>query len=191
MESTVSLRCSSIQTQGDTSTALEGPPQQGSSRDQGQDHHRIFWDHFFLDLEAQKFLDPEGGKSSSLKVLLLLWQMVVVEGPGEPLVMLGWVGWWTRVAVLLHLRSGCLCRLSLLLLLVQLLDRLDLLLQLHPPVLEPNFDLSLSETELVSHLDPASPSEVVVRVKLLFQLEGLVSGVSLSAPPSQSVGPGK
>lgn len=32
------------QTQGDTSTALEGP-QQGSSRDQGQDHHRI-WDHF-------------------------------------------------------------------------------------------------------------------------------------------------
>ena len=79
------------------------------------------------------------------------------------------------------------------------------------PVLEPNFDLSLCETELVGHLDSASPREVVIRVKFLFQLKRLVSGetnkcslisyflfsaakipgVSLSAPPSQSVGPGK
>jgi len=113
------------------------------------------------------------------------------EGPGEPLMMLGRVGRGTGVAVLLHLRSRCLRRLSLFLLLVQLLDRLDLLLQLHPPVLEPNFDLSLCETQLVCHLDPASPREVVIRVKFLFQLKRLVSGVSLSAPPSQSVGPGK
>jgi len=79
----------------------------------------------------------------------------------------------------------------LLLLLVQLLDRLDLLLQLHPPVLEPNFDLPLCEAKLVSHLDPAAPCEVVVGVELLFQLQRLVSGVSLSPSPSQSVGPGK
>jgi len=182
-ESTVSLRCSKSNTGrhkhslGGSTTGFIPGPGSGSPSHLGP---------FF---GSQKFLDPES--KSSLKVLLLLWQMVVVEGPGEPLVMLGWVGRWTRVAVLLHLRSRCLCRLSLLLLLVQLLDRLDLLLQLHPPVLEPNFDLSLSETELVSHLDPASPREVVIRVKFLFQLKRLVSGVSLSAPPSQSVGPGK
>ena len=43
------------------------------------------------------------------------------------------------------------------------------------PVLEPNFDLSLCETELVGHLDSASPREVVIRVKFLFQLKRLVS----------------
>ena len=43
------------------------------------------------------------------------------------------------------------------------------------PVLEPNFDLPLCEAKLVSHLDPAAPCEVVVRVKLLFQLQRLVS----------------
>ena len=90
--------------------------------------------------------------------------VVGVEGPGEPLVMLGGVRRRTRVAVLLHLggifsshslyvfisvftykclcsqfyfcltnlRGGCLGSLSLLLLLIQLLDRLDLFLQLHP-----------------------------------------------------------
>ena len=42
------------------------------------------------------------------------------------------------------------------------------------PVLEPNFDLPLCEAELVRHLDPPSPREVVVRVELLFQLERLV-----------------
>ena len=44
------------------------------------------------------------------------------------------------------------------------------------PVLEPNFDLSLCETELVGHLDSASPREVVIRVKFLLQLKSLVSG---------------
>jgi len=43
-----------------------------------------------------------------------------------------------------------------------------------PPVLEPNFDLSLGEAELVGHLDPPAPGEVVVRVELLLQLQGLV-----------------
>ena len=44
------------------------------------------------------------------------------------------------------------------------------------PVLEPNFDLSLSEAELVRHFDPAPPGEVVVRVELLLQLQRLVPG---------------
>ena len=35
------------------------------------------------------------------------------------------------------------------------------------PVLEPNFDLPLCETELVGHLYPSPPGEVVVGVKLL------------------------
>jgi hypothetical protein len=43
-----------------------------------------------------------------------------------------------------------------------------------PPVLEPNFDLSLGEAKLVCHLDPPAPGEVVVRVELLLQLQGLV-----------------
>ena len=49
-----------------------------------------------------KSFGPGGGEGSSLELLLLLWQM---EGPGEPLVMLGWVGRWPGVAVLLHLRQ--------------------------------------------------------------------------------------
>jgi len=43
-------------TQGDTSTALEGP-QQGSSRDQDQVHHRI-WDQDWL---GAKSFGPGGG----------------------------------------------------------------------------------------------------------------------------------
>jgi hypothetical protein len=43
-----------------------------------------------------------------------------------------------------------------------------------PPVLEPNFDLSLGEAELVCHLDAPASGEVVVRVELLLQLQGLV-----------------
>jgi len=82
-------------------------------------------------------------------------------------------------------------RLRRLLLLVQLLDGLNLLLQLHPPVLEPNFDLPLRETELVRHLYPPPPGEVVVGVKLLLQLQRLISGVGLPASPPQPVGSGE
>jgi len=97
-----------------------------------------------------------------------------------------WLGvvWLVALRLRNGLRLGCL---GLLLLLVQLLDRLDLLLQLHSPILEPNFDLSLCEAELVSHLDAPPPSEVMVRVELLLQLQGLVPCISLSAPSPKSV----
>ena len=42
------------------------------------------------------------------------------------------------------------------------------------PVLEPDLDLSLGEAELVRHLYPAPPGEVVVGVELLLQLQRLV-----------------
>lgn len=78
----------------------------------------------------------------------------------------------TLVLVLLGRRRcrRCLLRLRLLLLLVELLDGLDLLLELHPPVLEPDLDLSLCEAQRVGHLDPSSPRQVVVGVELLLQL---------------------
>lgn len=87
----------------------------------------------------------------------------------------------------LLLGGGGLGGLGLLLLLVQLLDRLDLLLQLHAPVLEPNFDLPLCETELVGHLDSPPSGEVVVRVELLLKLQRLVPCVGLSSPSSKPV----
>ena len=79
--------------------------------------------------------------------------------------------------------------LGLFLLLVQLLDGLDLLFKLHPAVLEPDFDLPFGQAELVSHFYPPPPGEVMVRVELLLQLQGLVAGVSLPASASQPVGP--
>ena len=42
------------------------------------------------------------------------------------------------------------------------------------PVLEPNFDLSLSQTKLMGHFDATTSGEVVVRVELLLQLQGLI-----------------
>ena len=64
-----------------------------------------------------------------------------------------------------------------------------LLLQLHPPVLEPDLDLSLSETQRVSNLNPASPGEIVVEVELLLQLQSLEPGVGLSASsPGTTIG---
>jgi hypothetical protein len=53
-----------------------------------------------------------------------------------------------------------------------------------PPVLEPNFDLSLGEAELVGHLDAPAPGEVVVRVELLLQLQGLVPATHPPHPES-------
>ena len=84
-----------------------------------------------------------------------------------------------------------LCRLSLFLLLVELLDGLNLLFELHSSILKPDLDLSLGEAKLVGHFDPSSPREVVIRVKLLFQLQRLVTGVSLPASPPEAVGPRK
>ena len=58
---------------------------------------------------------------------------------------------------------------------------LVLLLPLHPPVLEPDLDLSLCETESVSDLYPPAPREISVEVELLLQLQGLVPSVGLPA----------
>lgn len=83
------------------------------------------------------------------------------------------------------------CGLSLFLLLIELLDGLDLLFELHSPILEPDLDLSLGEAKLVSHFDPASPREVVIRVELLLKLQCLVTGVSLTASSPEAIGPGE
>lgn len=53
---------------------------------------------------------------------------------------------------------------------------------LHPPVLEPDFDLSLGETERVGDFYPSSPRQVTVEVELLLQLQYLVSGVGRPLP---------
>lgn len=45
---------------------------------------------------------------------------------------------------------------------------LVLLLPLHPPILEPDFDLSLCETEGVRNLDPASSGKIAIKMKFFF-----------------------
>ena len=45
--------------------------------------------------------------------------------------------------------------------------RLVLLLPLHPPVLEPDLDLPLSQAESVGDLYPPPPCEIPVEVELL------------------------
>ena len=92
----------------------------------------------------------------------------------------------TPVVSLVVRRLG---RLRLLLLLVELLDGLDLLLELHPAVLEPDLDLPLRQAQLVRHLDPPPPRQVVVRVELLLQLQRLVSRVRLPASPAEAARP--
>ena len=58
---------------------------------------------------------------------------------------------------------------------------LVLLLPLHPPVLEPDLDLSLCEAKSVGDLDPSPPREIPVEVELLLKLQGLVTGVRLAS----------
>lgn len=67
-------------------------------------------------------------------------------------------------------------------LLVDLLHRSQLLLQLHPPVLEPDLDLALGQTECVGDLDAPPPGQVVIEVELFLQLQRLEPGVGLPAP---------
>ena len=66
-------------------------------------------------------------------------------------------------------------------LLIDFLDCSELLLELHPPVLEPYFDLALREAERVSDFNSPASRQVVVEVKLLLQLQGLEAGVRLAA----------
>ena len=58
---------------------------------------------------------------------------------------------------------------------------LVLLLPLHSPVLEPNLDLTLSQAEGMSNLDPSPTGQVAVEVELLLKFQGLISGVRLTA----------
>lgn len=49
--------------------------------------------------------------------------------------------------------------------------------QFHPPVLEPYFDLPVSEVHTAADLQTALPCQVHVEEKLLLQLQSLVLGV--------------
>ena len=70
------------------------------------------------------------------------------------------------------------------LLLVDLLDGPELLLELHPSVLEPDLDLTLGEAERMRDLNATPPCEIMVKVKFLLKLQSLESCVGLSASPS-------
>ena len=52
-----------------------------------------------------------------------------------------------------------------------------LLLPLHPPVLEPDLNLPLTQTEGVGNFDSTSSSQVAVEVELFLQLQCLISSV--------------
>ena len=70
------------------------------------------------------------------------------------------------------------------LLLIYLLDSSQFLLEFHPSVLEPDFDLPLGQAQRMRNLDPPPSSQVVVEVELLLQLESLESCVGLSSTTS-------
>ena len=55
-----------------------------------------------------------------------------------------------------------------------------LLFPLHPAVLEPDFDLSLGETEQVRDLDAPAARQVAVVVELFLELQRLVASVRLT-----------
>lgn len=64
---------------------------------------------------------------------------------------------------------------------IDFLHRSELFFQLHSTILEPNFDLPLSQTEGMCYFDPSSAGQVVVKVELLLKFERLEAGVRLSA----------
>ena len=76
----------------------------------------------------------------------------------------------------------------LLVLVVQLVDLLLLLLFLHSSVLEPDFDLPLGEAEGVRDLDASSTRQIFVESIFLFQLECLVTSVSLTTTMTTKLG---
>lgn len=55
-----------------------------------------------------------------------------------------------------------------------------ILLGLHAPVLKPDLDLALGQTERVRDFDAPFASQIAVEVELLFKLESLVAGVRLA-----------
>lgn len=60
--------------------------------------------------------------------------------------------------------------------------RFVLLFPLHSPILEPNFDLPLGETQCMRDLDTPPPGQISVEVELLLQLQRLVTCIRLSSP---------
>ena len=68
--------------------------------------------------------------------------------------------------------------------LVDLSDRLHLALLLHPPVLEPDLDLSLGQRQLARQLDAPAARQVAVELEVFLELERLVAGVRLTAAPA-------
>lgn len=54
---------------------------------------------------------------------------------------------------------------------------LVLLLPLHAPVLEPDFDLALGEAERVGYLDPSPPCQISVEMEFFLQFQCLISSV--------------
>lgn len=97
-----------------------------------------------------------------------------------------------RVMVMILVVSTCV-------IIILLLSYLSLcvLLVLHPPVLEPDLDLSLREVQVPRELPPLLLGDVRVEEELLLQLEGLELGVRLAfladghlASPLQRVGAG-
>ncbi len=56
-----------------------------------------------------------------------------------------------------------------------------LLLGLHAPILEPDFDLSLSQAKGVGDLDPTPPRQVPIEVELFLQFQRLVARVRLAS----------
>lgn len=57
-----------------------------------------------------------------------------------------------------------------------------LFLGLHATILEPDFDLSLSQAEGVSDLDTTTSRQVAVEMKLFLQFQCLVARVRLASP---------
>ena len=84
--------------------------------------------------------------------------------------------------LLLILLSSFLAVVSIVVLLVLLLDvlcvgKLVVLLPLHPSILKPNFDLSLTQAEWVCNFYSSPASQVPVEVKFFLQFEDLVSSI--------------
>ena len=50
-------------------------------------------------------------------------------------------------------------------------------LPLHPPILEPDFNLSFCKAKCVGDFYPSSPREVSVEMEFFLQLQSLVAGV--------------
>lgn len=60
-------------------------------------------------------------------------------------------------------------------------SNLSLFLPLHSSVLEPDFDLSFREAQHIRDLNSPASCEIAIKVKLLFQLQGLEARVRLPA----------